>query len=643
MNAVVKIWIALFAVVIIVRLTGDAAHAQPTSTPILISSSLRTEAERFRIELVGRDKQLAVATDFVQSSTLLQSIRTRETRIAVISLEEFLSLNPLETEIASSLGIPFTIPSWKRLRSFEASDAHAFMLASNTEVDYLGLSAIQLTPYYLIAHGRDAAISDMQGSEIEVYSEAALSFWRSAGLVPLLQTLISNEAAPPPPTRPVLRELSFSQLRQLDNLAVPSQYIPIPARVSMAVVLVNKTYWDRQEYSFRVALSRIIKEAAFKSTILFEADPFEGVARTALLQPREPTVEELARTHNAWIDKRPEASHQLHREYLNLIRANPKETPHDPFDEGDMERWPRSSVIKFITNRGGAGRAELTGVFSDARSGDVTCGTIEYTSNYTVSDTHFDSHSKIIEKLSGMLPCAEYVMRREGRTIIVIHGYRNSFASAALMTIRLKEAWGGDSNIILWSWPSRGEALDYGFDKESVIATRGLLRNFLERLSAGRAASVGILAHSMGSLLLGTALEDARIEFGRERFDSIVFAAPDIPTDLFSRDLTAALRSADRVVMYGCSRDSALRYSEWVNRSRRAGREAPAFAANNTQLEIIDYGGSKGGPNHSYVFERTRAGSDLQSLLQDGTAADRRRLERVDRLGSWFWRIAREE
>ena len=192
--------------------------------------------------------------------------------------------------------------------------------------------------------------------------------------------------------------MSWSQLRSIGDPGVPFNYVAIPARVSIGVVIVSRAFWDRQTFAFRQRLSRVIKDAALKSTILFDVSPFNAFTpQPSWMKSVELVVDDFSQIHDRWIELRPADMREIYREYLRLIKIGARRGAVSPFDEGDMERWPERGVIKFVTDRVDAGEQDLSLSFSDGRAVDVSCGRIEYSKHISASQgLDLDQHVRIV-------------------------------------------------------------------------------------------------------------------------------------------------------------------------------------------------------------------------------------------------------
>src|SRR3954466_2752406 len=106
------------------------------------------------------------------------------------------------------------------------------------------------------------------------------------------------------------------------------------------------------------------------------------------------------------------------------------------------------------------------------------------------------------------------VPRRQ--VLVFIHGFNNRFDDAVFRFAQIVH----DSNArvvpVLFTWPSRGSVLAYGYDRESTAYSRNALENVLKAFARDPAVGeISILAHSMGNSLALETLRQIATRDGR--------------------------------------------------------------------------------------------------------------------------------
>jgi esterase/lipase superfamily enzyme len=88
---------------------------------------------------------------------------------------------------------------------------------------------------------------------------------------------------------------------------------------------------------------------------------------------------------------------------------------------------------------------------------------------------------------------------------------------------------------ILFTWPSRGSVLAYGYDRESTAYSRNAFESLLKAISRDPGVGeISILAHSMRTSLALETLRRMAIRDGRvaPKIRNMLLAAPDVDVDL---------------------------------------------------------------------------------------------------------------
>jgi esterase/lipase superfamily enzyme len=173
-----------------------------------------------------------------------------------------------------------------------------------------------------------------------------------------------------------------------------------------------------------------------------------------------------------------------------------------------------------------------------------------------------------------------------GRDLLLyIHGYKESFETAATSTVQLSEGIGFSGATGLFTWPSAGSTFSYVSDRESAMWYRDALEDLLTAIASSPSGGrIHIVAHSMGTLLTLETLRMLRGSGGgaMSRIGAVVLAAPDIDIDLFARGLERLGPDARKITVISSTNDRALAIS-----SRLAGGIVRAGAADRERLESL--------------------------------------------------------
>jgi esterase/lipase superfamily enzyme len=146
--------------------------------------------------------------------------------------------------------------------------------------------------------------------------------------------------------------------------------------------------------------------------------------------------------------------------------------------------------------------------------------------------------------------------------LIYVHGFRQTFETAALDAARLSDGIKFRGETMVFSWPSKAGLFDYAYDRESAVWSRDAFESVLASAMANPTIGrVHIVAHSMGTML---ALESLRQVYGRyggaavDRIGAVVFASPDIDLDVFSSSVARIGPLAQKITVITATNDRAL-------------------------------------------------------------------------------------
>jgi esterase/lipase superfamily enzyme len=174
-----------------------------------------------------------------------------------------------------------------------------------------------------------------------------------------------------------------------------------------------------------------------------------------------------------------------------------------------------------------------------------------------------------------------------GRNLLIyVHGFNQTFETAALDAVRLSDGIGFRGETMVFSWPSKAKFLDYGYDRESAMWSRDAFEQVLDGLLASPAVGrIHIVAHSIGTMLTMEALRQLYARIGdaaAERIGALVFASPDIDLDGFSSSVERIGSLPAKITVITATNDRALALSGWI-----AGGITRVGAAEKAQLERL--------------------------------------------------------
>lgn len=153
------------------------------------------------------------------------------------------------------------------------------------------------------------------------------------------------------------------------------------------------------------------------------------------------------------------------------------------------------------------------------------------------------------------------------KVLIFVHGYNSRFDDAVFRFAQIVHDSGAKVVPLLFTWPSRGELLAYGYDRESANYSRDALEATLNYLVRDPSVSeVSVLAHSMGNWVTLEALRQMAIRNRgiSTKIKSVMLASPDVDVDVFRTQLLSMGVRRPHLTLFVSNDDKALKASQWL-------------------------------------------------------------------------------
>jgi len=200
-----------------------------------------------------------------------------------------------------------------------------------------------------------------------------------------------------------------------------------------------------------------------------------------------------------------------------------------------------------------------------------------------------------LDRSSAMARLDARAKRVKSREVLVfVHGYNTRFADAVYRFAQIIHDSGTDAIPVLFTWPSRGRTLAYGYDHESASFSRDALERLLADIVADPSVGeLSILAHSMGNWVTLEALRQMAIRNHGlpAKIADVMLAAPDVDFDVFQTQLREIGPAASRFVVFVSRNDQALAASRrvWGDKPRLGGVDPadPVYAQDFARDRIV--------------------------------------------------------
>ncbi len=153
------------------------------------------------------------------------------------------------------------------------------------------------------------------------------------------------------------------------------------------------------------------------------------------------------------------------------------------------------------------------------------------------------------------------------QVLVFVHGFNTRFEEAVYRFAQIVHDTGSSALPVLFTWPSRGKLLAYGYDHESASFSRDALEAMLQNLARDKSVGeISILAHSMGNWVTIEALRQMAIRNHglSPKITSVMLAAPDVDFDVFQGQIAQIGASAAHFTIFVSRDDKALAASRRV-------------------------------------------------------------------------------
>jgi len=230
--------------------------------------------------------------------------------------------------------------------------------------------------------------------------------------------------------------------------------------------------------------------------------------------------------------------------------------------------------------------------------------------------------------------------------VVFIHGFNSTFADAAIRAAQIGFDLKVPGATAFFSWPSRGEVLDYMADGAMIEDSEGAIVEFLDQfVSNSGAEKVHVIAHSMGNRGLLRALLSITTNpqlTNRVRFGQVILAAPDVSRGLFLQNahVYPAPRS-ERTTLYASAGDRSLFLSSKLYKGDRAGYFLPYTVAPNIDtIAVPDFDLDLLG--HGYFAQAEAVLHDMHDLMRHNSPPQsRQRIRSLTDGNEKLWQVQR--
>ena len=233
----------------------------------------------------------------------------------------------------------------------------------------------------------------------------------------------------------------------------------------------------------------------------------------------------------------------------------------------------------------------------------------------------------------------------DGKIIVYVHGYNIGFEKACRRAAIFQHATNTRGQLVLFSWPADGNALNYIRDEADLEWSVGYLAEFLLDLSKKfPGAKINLVGHSLGGRGMAKALANIAQRSNKGPiFNDLILLAPDIDSGLFEQ-LFPSIRTVVRhASLYVSDKDNALKVSNQLHGYPRLG-EAGEYLTILKGLDTIDVTDSGGisASGHLYHLHNSFVLQDIKKVLHSANSDEIRkhRIKQSSR-DKMYWKIVK--
>jgi esterase/lipase superfamily enzyme len=198
-------------------------------------------------------------------------------------------------------------------------------------------------------------------------------------------------------------------------------------------------------------------------------------------------------------------------------------------------------------------------------------------------------------------------LRRQTDAVIYVHGFNTTMAEGVYRVAQMHHDLQVPGVAVHYAWPSRGSALGYLHDRESVLFSRSGFEQLLDEVAASGANEIVIVAHSMGAFLTMETLRQMALGDGSRALDrvaGVVLISPDLDLDVFRSQARDIGELPQPFFVFGSARDRVLGLSARISGSgERLGNLEDISTIADLQVTYLDTAAFDVGAGHLNLGE----------------------------------------
>lgn len=198
-------------------------------------------------------------------------------------------------------------------------------------------------------------------------------------------------------------------------------------------------------------------------------------------------------------------------------------------------------------------------------------------------------------------------LRKQTDAVVYVHGFNTNMAEGVYRVAQMHHDLQVPGVAVHYAWPSRGSALGYVYDRDSMMYSRSGFEDLLDEVAGAGTREIVIVAHSMGAALTMETLRQMALRGQSRALDrvaAVILISPDIDLDVFRSQARDIGTLPDPFVVFGSSRDRVLNISATIAGSgERLGNLKDISAIADLKVIYLDTAAYSTGSGHLNLGE----------------------------------------
>lgn len=198
-------------------------------------------------------------------------------------------------------------------------------------------------------------------------------------------------------------------------------------------------------------------------------------------------------------------------------------------------------------------------------------------------------------------------IRKQTSAVVYVHGFNTRMAEGVYRVAQMHHDLKVPGVAVHYAWPSRGSALGYVYDRDSMLYSRSGFEDLLNEVAGAGAKDIIVVAHSMGAALTMETLRQMALRHSSNALDrvaGVILISPDLDLDVFRSQAKDIGKLPEPFLVFGNSRDRVLGLSATLSGTgERLGNLEDVSAIADQKIIYLDTAAYNTGDGHLNLGE----------------------------------------